>query len=173
MGIQYYRILKGGCPRGGGNWGTLRIPFGKIGDPYRTLGESPPCYSCNEWIAFWLVHAYHGNLRVRVFSEGIWIPNCYIHLSKTELNIEKKQNHHMMQNNNPYCISKHFSITNIQTNPFPTLWSLCILCFIPSFIGFPESFLFFFRPALAKRVFQANESSHCRWCAPPHCSTLK
>ena len=27
-----YRILKGG-PRGGGNWGTLRIPFGKIGEP--------------------------------------------------------------------------------------------------------------------------------------------
>ena len=22
----YYRVLKGGCPRGGGNWGTLRIP---------------------------------------------------------------------------------------------------------------------------------------------------
>ena len=27
------RVLKGGCPRGGGNWGTLRIPFGKIGEP--------------------------------------------------------------------------------------------------------------------------------------------
>ena len=22
-----------GCPRGGGNWGTLRIPAGKIGEP--------------------------------------------------------------------------------------------------------------------------------------------
>ena len=27
------RVLKGGCSRGGGNWGTLRIPFGKIGEP--------------------------------------------------------------------------------------------------------------------------------------------
>ena len=26
-------FLRGGCPRGGGNWGTLRIPFGKIGEP--------------------------------------------------------------------------------------------------------------------------------------------
>ena len=26
------RVLKGGCSRGGGNWGTLRIP-GKIGEP--------------------------------------------------------------------------------------------------------------------------------------------
>ena len=31
-----HRIIIGflrvpGCPRGGGNWGTLRIPFGKIG----------------------------------------------------------------------------------------------------------------------------------------------
>ena len=35
-----------GCPRGGGNWGTLRIPFGKIGEPYKEHwgrgGESPP-----------------------------------------------------------------------------------------------------------------------------------
>ena len=30
-----YRVLKGGCPRGGGNWGTLRIPAGKIGEPNR------------------------------------------------------------------------------------------------------------------------------------------
>ena len=30
----YYRVLKGGGARGGGNWGTLRIPFGKIGEPY-------------------------------------------------------------------------------------------------------------------------------------------
>ena len=30
--------LKGrGC-----SWGTLRIPFGKIGEPWGTLGESPP-----------------------------------------------------------------------------------------------------------------------------------
>ena len=28
------RVLKGsGCSRGGGNWGTLRIPAGKIGEP--------------------------------------------------------------------------------------------------------------------------------------------
>ena len=26
-------FLRGGCPRGGGNWGTVRIPFGKIGEP--------------------------------------------------------------------------------------------------------------------------------------------
>ena len=24
-------FLRGGCSRGGGNWGTLKIPFGKIG----------------------------------------------------------------------------------------------------------------------------------------------
>ncbi len=33
-----------GCSRGGGNWGTLRVPFGKIG-VHRTgkmIGESPP-----------------------------------------------------------------------------------------------------------------------------------
>ncbi len=29
---------RGGCPRGVGNWGTLRIPFGKIGD-WGTLGK--------------------------------------------------------------------------------------------------------------------------------------
>ena len=29
----FYRVLKGGCSRGGGNGGTLRIPFGKIGEP--------------------------------------------------------------------------------------------------------------------------------------------
>ena len=40
------RVLKG--PRvfkGGGNWGTLRIPFGKIGEPQEALGnirETPP-----------------------------------------------------------------------------------------------------------------------------------
>ena len=29
-----YRVLKwGGDPRGGGNLGSLRIPFGKIGEP--------------------------------------------------------------------------------------------------------------------------------------------
>ena len=33
MGYHGYRVLRGGCPRGGGNWGTLRIPFGKIGEP--------------------------------------------------------------------------------------------------------------------------------------------
>ena len=26
-------FLRGGGPGGGGNWGTLRIPFGKIGEP--------------------------------------------------------------------------------------------------------------------------------------------
>ena len=26
-------FLRGWCSRGGGNWGTLRIPFGKIGEP--------------------------------------------------------------------------------------------------------------------------------------------
>ena len=28
-----YRVLKGDVQGGGGNWGTLRIPFGKIGEP--------------------------------------------------------------------------------------------------------------------------------------------
>ena len=32
---SFVGFLGGGCSRGGGNWGTLRIPFGKIGD----LGE--------------------------------------------------------------------------------------------------------------------------------------
>ena len=27
------RVPKGGVFKGGGNWGTLRIPFGKIGEP--------------------------------------------------------------------------------------------------------------------------------------------
>ena len=26
-------FLRGGVFKGGGNWGTLRIPFGKIGEP--------------------------------------------------------------------------------------------------------------------------------------------
>ena len=30
-----YRVLKGGCPRGGGNWGTLRIPR----EDWGTLGN--------------------------------------------------------------------------------------------------------------------------------------
>ena len=30
-----YRFLKGGCPRGGGNWGTLRIPR----EDWGTLGK--------------------------------------------------------------------------------------------------------------------------------------
>ena len=34
-----YRVHRGGCPMGGGNWGTLRIPFGKIGEPSGTLGK--------------------------------------------------------------------------------------------------------------------------------------
>ena len=29
----YYRVLKGGVSKGRGNWGTLRIPAGKIGEP--------------------------------------------------------------------------------------------------------------------------------------------
>ena len=29
-GAQEIRVLKGGCPRGGDNWGILRIPIGKI-----------------------------------------------------------------------------------------------------------------------------------------------
>ena len=36
MKVQVYYIvgfLRGGVHRGGGNWGTLRIPFGKIGEP--------------------------------------------------------------------------------------------------------------------------------------------
>ena len=28
-----------GCLRGEGNWGTLRIPFGKLGEPYGGLGK--------------------------------------------------------------------------------------------------------------------------------------
>ena len=31
----FYRVLKGGCPRGGGNWGTLRIPR----EDWGTLGN--------------------------------------------------------------------------------------------------------------------------------------
>ena len=32
--LKNSRVLKGGgCSRGGGNWGTLRIPFGQIGEP--------------------------------------------------------------------------------------------------------------------------------------------
>ncbi len=31
----YCRVLKGGCPRGGGNWGTLRIPR----EDWGTLGN--------------------------------------------------------------------------------------------------------------------------------------
>ena len=32
--ILYYRVPKGpGVFKGRGNWGTLRIPFGKIGEP--------------------------------------------------------------------------------------------------------------------------------------------
>ena len=30
--LYCYRVLKGWCSRGGGNWGTLRIPAGKIGE---------------------------------------------------------------------------------------------------------------------------------------------
>ena len=30
--MGHYRVLKGGG-WGGGNWGTLRIPAGKIGEP--------------------------------------------------------------------------------------------------------------------------------------------
>ncbi len=33
--IQCYRVLKGGCSRGGGNWGTLRIPR----EDWGTLGN--------------------------------------------------------------------------------------------------------------------------------------
>ena len=29
---SFVGFLRGGCPRGGGNWGTLRIPIGKIGE---------------------------------------------------------------------------------------------------------------------------------------------
>ena len=32
---KYYRVLKGGCSRGGGNWGTLRIPR----EDWGTLGN--------------------------------------------------------------------------------------------------------------------------------------
>ena len=32
---KYYRVLKGGCPREGGNWGTLRIPS----EDWGTLGN--------------------------------------------------------------------------------------------------------------------------------------
>ena len=31
--LQLCRVPKGGVFKGGGNWGTLRIPFGKIGEP--------------------------------------------------------------------------------------------------------------------------------------------
>ena len=30
---KFIGFLRWGCPRGGSNWGTLRIPFGKIGEP--------------------------------------------------------------------------------------------------------------------------------------------
>ena len=32
---RVYRVLKRGCPRGGGNWGTLRIPR----EDWGTLGN--------------------------------------------------------------------------------------------------------------------------------------
>ena len=33
--LPNYRVLKGGCPRGGGNWGTVRIPR----EDWGTLGN--------------------------------------------------------------------------------------------------------------------------------------
>ena len=38
---NFYRVLKGpGVSKGRGcSWGTLRIPFGKIGEPQGTLGK--------------------------------------------------------------------------------------------------------------------------------------
>ena len=33
--MQFIGFLRGGCPRGGVNLGTLRIPAGKIGEPNR------------------------------------------------------------------------------------------------------------------------------------------
>ncbi len=35
------RVLKGGCPRGGGNWGTLRIPREDWGT-FGNIRETPP-----------------------------------------------------------------------------------------------------------------------------------
>ena len=37
LAIGFLRVP--GCPRGGANWGTLRIPFGKIGEPQGTSGK--------------------------------------------------------------------------------------------------------------------------------------
>ena len=36
LGDVVVGFLRGGCSRGGGNWGTLRILFGKIGEPQGT-----------------------------------------------------------------------------------------------------------------------------------------
>ena len=33
FGALIVEFLRGGCSRGGGKWGTLRIPAGKIGEP--------------------------------------------------------------------------------------------------------------------------------------------
>lgn len=84
-----------------------------------------------------------------------------------------------MQNNNPYCITFYvfpaififfkLCITNIRTHLFHTL---SILYFI-QFFELSRFFCFVLCPALARRAFQANGSSRCRWCAPPHCSTSK
>ena len=37
-----YRVLKGGCPRGGGNWGTLRIPRENWGTLRKIRGITTP-----------------------------------------------------------------------------------------------------------------------------------
>ena len=58
MAIIVIGFLRVGCPRGGGNWGTLRIPAGKIrGITTRDPGHNPiihrgevpaPCYGISK-----------------------------------------------------------------------------------------------------------------------------
>ena len=55
-------FLRGGCSRGGDNWGTLRIPFGKIGVHLREdLGNHhPPYTNPRRWDdPSWLSHKFH------------------------------------------------------------------------------------------------------------------
>ena len=127
---------------------------------------------------------------LRAFNEGIraattWrgyldlrISSCDIYLGKTERNIIKSTrwckttilivllSMYFLPNIFIFC---KLCITNIRTHLFHTL---SILYFI-QFFELSRFFCFVLRPALARRAFQANGSSHCRWCAPPHYSTLK
>lgn len=127
---------------------------------------------------------------LRAFNEGIrvattWrgyldlrISSCDIYLGKTEPNIIKStrwcKTTILIVLLSMYFLPNIFifftlCITNIRTHLFHTL---SILYFI-QFFELSRFFCFVLRPALARRAFQANGSSHCRWCAPPHCSTSK